>query len=254
LDWVLAIGLWTLLFGAILTISGLAILFALLRGARPNASILAGSFACGLFFLALFGLSRIDGKGPNFKEMQGYLEENLQAQMAALKSQGMTQDNIDENMEWAEKYGVQAYPAWLSITCVWFGFISYYMVPILFRRFSPRIPRPMPFRQWIIPEPLIFGPIVGALFKISLKYFNLPDDGWEDVLGSNLLIFFGCLYILGGFSIIAYYLQKYNVPMVFRFPFYVIMTILYWPLLILGILDVWMDWRKIKTPPLEKTA
>jgi len=252
LDWVLAIGLWILLFGTILTICGLAILFALLRGARPNGAILAGSLACSLFFLSFYGLSMLDGKGTGVKEMQGYLEQNIKDQMSSLKSQGVPQDKIDENMDWAEKFGVQAYPAWVALTCVWFAFLAYYMLPILYRRFASRVPPPLPFRQWIIPEPLVFGFIVGGLLKISVKYLSGPNVGWVEILADNLLVFFGCLYILGGFSVISYYLQKLNIPVVFRFPLYVILTFLFEPLFCLGLLDVWMDVRKIKLPTLEK--
>lgn len=253
MDWVLVIGLWILLIGAILTVSGLAVLFSLLRGAGPNGAVLAGSLACGLFFLAFFGLAQSEGKGAGLKEMQGYLEQNLQTQMAALKAQGIPQDKIDENMDWAEKYGVQAYPAWVALTCFWFGFLSYYMVPLFFRRFSSRIPGPLPFRQWVIPEPLIFGLIAGALLKVSVKYLGV-QYGWVDILANNILVFFGALYITGGFSIISYYMQKWKIPMAFRFPLYVILTFLFEPLFCLGLLDVWMDLRKIKTPALEKTA
>lgn len=254
MDWVFAIGLWFLFFGAILIISGLAILFALLRGARPNGAILAGSLAGGLFFTVFFGLSLMDGKGTGLKEMQGYLDQNLRDQMTALKSEGVPQDKIDENLDWAEKFGVQAYPAWVALTAIWFSFMAYYTLPILFRRFNSRVPAPLPFRYWIIPEPLVFGFIAGALLKISVKYISGPNSGWIEILADNLLVLFGCLYIMGGFSIISYYLQKWNIPLVFRFPLYLILIFLFEPLFCLGLMDVWMDVRKIKFPPLEKTA
>jgi uncharacterized protein YybS (DUF2232 family) len=254
LDLLLVLGLWVLLFGAILAVSGMAILFALLRGALPNVAVLAGSLACAFFFLVLFGLAQLDSKGPNWKDMQTYLQQNLQAQMSTLKSQGIPQDKIDENMDLAQKYGVEAYPAWVVLTCLWFSFLAYYMVPVFFRRYISRIPRPLPFRQWIIPEPFIFGFLIGALLKVGVKYLDPVQYGWMEIVANNLLVFFGSVYIMGGFSIISYYLQKLNIPMIFRFPLYVFLTFLFEPLFCLGVLDVWMDLRKIKTPPLEKTA
>ncbi len=254
MDWLLALGLWVLLFGAILVVSGMAILLALLKGARPNGAVLAGTLACGFFFMALFGLAQLDSKSPNWKEMQAYLQQNLQSQVTALKAQGIPQDKIDENMDWAQKFGVEAYPAWVVLTCLWFSFLAYYTVPILFRKYISRIPRPMPFRQWVIPEPFIFGFLIGAMMKIGVKYLDAAQYGWMEILANNLLVFFGCIYIMGGFSIISYYLQKWNIPLIFRFPLYVLLTFLFEPLFCLGILDVWMDLRKIKTPTLEKTA
>jgi hypothetical protein len=87
-----------------------------------------------------------------------------------------------------------------------------------------------------------------------VKYISGPNSGWIEILADNLLVLFGCLYIMGGFSIISYYLQKWNIPLVFRFPLYLILIFLFEPLFCLGLMDVWMDVRKIKFPPLEKTA
>ena len=96
----------------------------------------------------------------------------------------------------------------LSCPITWF--------PLFSAGSAPASPSPCLFRQWVIPEPLVFGFIAGALLKISVKFLSLPEDNWVDILGSNLLVFFGSLYIMGGFSIIAYYLQKWKVS--FGFP------------------------------------
>lgn len=253
MDWLIVIGIQLLFFGVVLTVSGLAVLFALLRGAKPNGAVLAGALACGLLMVPLV-LSQFNGKNPSWTDMQATMEKNFPSLMSALKNPGGPDDKADPSQAWVEKFYIQTTPASVAVACVCFSFLSYYVVSAFFRRLSPRIPKPILFSQWVIPEPLVFGFITGALLKIAAKFLSLPEDNWEDILGSNLLVFFGSLYIMGGFSIIAYYLQKWNVPSAFRFVFYVILFILCGPLFCLGLLDVWMDFRKIKSPTLEKTA
>ncbi len=249
-----------LLFGAMTTLSGLAILFALLRGARPNTAVLAGSLACALFFLSLFAVL-LNGK-MGWKDIQTTLrtssEQSVQAQIAAWKAQGVSQDKLDEFKDEADRYlpsVLRVYPSLFALASAWLGLFSYYLIPFFFRRFITRVPRPMPFRQWIIPEPLIFCFIAGALLNVGSKWVEMPGFEWLGILGNNLIVFFGGVYIMGGFSIISYYLQKWNVPIPFRFPIYIFLAVYFFvPLFCLGLLDVWMDLRKIKTPPLERTV
>jgi uncharacterized protein YybS (DUF2232 family) len=256
LDLLVIIFLQLLFFGIILTISGLANLFAILRGAKPNGAILAGALVCGLimFPLVFSQIAGIDGKKSGGIYMQATMEKSLSSLMSALKSQEGADDKLDSNQAGFLKFYIQVTPAYLAVFCVSLSFLSYFMVSVVFHRLSPRIPKPLPFSQWVVPEPFVFGFIAGALLMIAAKFLALPDGNWEDLLGSNLLVFFGGLYMIEGFSIIVYYMQKWNVPPFLRFGLYVLMFILFGPPFCLGLLDVWMDFRKIKSPTLEKIA
>ena len=106
--------------------------------------------------------------------------------------------------------------------------------------------RPWPDHQsWRLPDKLIWLLIGAALITI------VPAAPLR-VLGGNILICIGLIYIFQGFAVMSFFLHKWNVPQVVRFLLYAMMlfqsfgTVL---LLILGIGEVWFDLRGFKKKP-----
>ena len=106
--------------------------------------------------------------------------------------------------------------------------------------------RPWPDHQtWRLPDKLIWLFIGGAIITI------LPLVPFR-IVGSNLLICMGLIYIFQGFAVLSFFLHKWNVPQVVRFLLYAMMlfqsfgTVL---LLIIGIIEVWFDLRRLKKKP-----
>ncbi len=115
---------------------------------------------------------------------------------------------------------------------------------------TTRVPKAMAFQEWVIPEPLVFGLIVAGILKIVAG-----EKIWLDILGSNLLVFFSVVYVLGGFSIVSFFLHKWRLPATVRVLSYLILVQL--PLdtvCALGVLDIWFDFRKLKTRQPERNG
>jgi hypothetical protein len=103
------------------------------------------------------------------------------------------------------------------------------------------------FREWVIPEPLVFGVIAAGLLKLIAE-----ENTWKETVGNNLAVFFGGLYILGGLSIVSFFLNKWRVPAVLRFISYAVLLPIVWEsFCAIGVLDVWLDFRKIKKTAVE---
>lgn len=101
------------------------------------------------------------------------------------------------------------------------------------------------YRYWQLPEKLIWlGIIVGLLTLIPSQ---LPRS-----IGANGLILLSIVYCFQGLAIAVFYMNKWNVPLLFRSFIYVMIifqslgTLL---LLIFGIADIWFDFRKLKVEP-----
>ena len=106
--------------------------------------------------------------------------------------------------------------------------------------------RPWPDHQtWRLPDKLIWVLIGAALITI------VPAAPLR-VVGGNLLICVGLIYIFQGFAVMSFFLHKWNVPQAVRFLLYAMMlfqsfgTVL---LLILGVAEVWFDLRGSKKKP-----
>lgn len=98
------------------------------------------------------------------------------------------------------------------------------------------------FRYWQLPEKVIWLVIVAAIVAL------LPVKPFS-IVGINCLILIGMVYCFQGLAILVFLMNKWNVPLLLRSFFYVIVifrsvgTVI---LLVFGIADIWFDFRKLK--------
>ncbi len=240
----LQLALALLFFGA----AGLTSSWALLRGFKPRSVVLTGFGTLLLLVTALFILGRDDASKFPWVSFQQYFEprhfeEEWKTDREAALKMGVAADKLDGFKDDYQKYFYDLLPGWVLAGCLVGGLLAYYVFSLILSRVTPRVPKAMAFREWVIPEPLVFGLIVAGILKIAAK-----DHGWMDILGSNLLFFFFVVYVLGGFCIVSFFLHKWRLPATLRVLSYLILVQL--PLdavCALGVLDIWFDFRKIKT-------
>ncbi len=239
-------------FTFLLGVACLASAWALLRKLKPFMVVVFGTFACLLLVTAfLFFLAKISHVDSVWalllKSMDDYWNTDL---VPLFHSSGFTDENLKQWQPYFNRYFAWSFPAHLGISCLLIGFFSYYVTSAFLQKVTSRVAFPMAFREWIVPEPLVFGFILGCLIKLFA-----PLDGPLDILGDNLLVFFGGFYCFFGFSIVAFFFHKWKLPRMLRWVSYVIVIyFLSITVCCLGVLDVWFDFRKIKTPPLEQPS
>ncbi len=105
------------------------------------------------------------------------------------------------------------------------------------------------YRNWQLPERLVWLVIVmGVLAILPIQPLRL--------VGINSVILLSIIYCFQGLSITVFFMNKWNVPLLLRSFFYVMIvfqslgTMI---LLIFGIADIWLDFRKLKNTPLTDT-
>jgi uncharacterized protein YybS (DUF2232 family) len=97
-------------------------------------------------------------------------------------------------------------------------------------------------RYWQLPEKLIWVVIGAGILAMLPMQIIRP-------IGINSLVLLSIVYCFQGISIAVFFMNKWNVPILLRSFFYVMIifqslgTII---LLILGIADIWFDFRKLK--------
>jgi uncharacterized protein YybS (DUF2232 family) len=103
-------------------------------------------------------------------------------------------------------------------------------------------------REWKAPEFLVWGLIVSG--------FAMFIPGFEPIktVAANLLVVFGACYFFQGLAIIAFYLNKNNVPRFVRavvYLFIVFQQVFTLLIVGLGLFDLWVDFRRLKKQDLN---
>ena len=226
--------------------------WALLRKWKPRTVVLTGALTKSFITLALFFLPFMGHSSDGWSQVSQYLdpkqfEEGWKSTMDSWAKEGVDVSKFEVLKDFSERYVYFSVFAWGAISWLVWGLLAYYAASSILSRITTRVPKAIAFREWIVPEPLIFGLIAGGVLKLLAK-----DDGPLDILSDNLLVFFVGLYTLGGFSIVSFYLTKWRLPKILRVVSYVfIFWFTFFSVCSLGILDVWFDFRKLKTPPPE---
>ncbi|BCL60865.1 hypothetical protein DGMP_15580 [Desulfomarina profundi] len=103
------------------------------------------------------------------------------------------------------------------------------------------------YRYWQLPDKLIWIVIISGMIIL------VPTSPMRS-FGINVLILLSIIYCFQGLSIAVFFLEKWNIPIFFRSFFYIMIifqsfgTVL---LLVVGIGDIWLDFRKLHQKPEE---
>jgi len=108
-----------------------------------------------------------------------------------------------------------------------------------------RLPLPAwaPWPHWKSPEPLVWAVIAaGGMLLLPSRSLAL--------VGANLLLGVSIIYMLQGFAIAAFYLQRWSVPRLLRaivFALLLLQPLATLLLLLVGLFDMWFNFRRL--PP-----
>jgi len=132
-------------------------------------------------------------------------------------------------------------PSLVVTGCAATVWISLLAGAILFRKRNMWYPDFGDLSRWKLPDGIVWGVLI--TFAVAL----IP---WRAMLfvGMNGLIILLFLYMLQGFAVIAYFFKVKNVPLFIRIALYGIILIqhlLLLPVAMLGIIEVWADFRKL---------
>lgn len=106
------------------------------------------------------------------------------------------------------------------------------------------------YSHWQLPEKLIWAVISMAILALLPVY--LPK-----IIAINSLIMLSMVYCFQGLSVVVFFMNKWNVPILLRSLFYVMVLLQSFGtivLLFLGITDIWFDFRKLKVNAAENSS
>ena len=132
------------------------------------------------------------------------------------------------------------FPALALSGAVFTAWVNLLAGRLLFRIHGVAFPDFGDLAAWKAPERLVWILIAagGMMF--------VPREGIT-VVGMNLLIICGLIYLFQGLAIAAFFFRQKRIPMIFRWLFYGLLLIQQYMLIIViafGLFDMWVDFRK----------
>lgn len=233
------LGLWLLL------LLGLMLTVCRQQGWNAGSGIMLATAALGVLSLAWFvalayfqGLSPADFWEQKSQEIIRTLTATLEhsgMEVADLRVMGFPRGDMQNLL-------IQVLPALALINIALVAWVNVLVVMKAARRWGWGDPGE-PLAQWTCPEWLVFC-LVAAGFAL------LAPPAWVRMAGLNLLVIVGFAYFGQGVAVIAGLLQRYQAPWGLRFLFYVLAFInpLIIMVMILGLMDLWLDFRRLQPP------
>jgi len=221
------------------------------RGMRPEQTALLGGLMPVIVVGAALSFYLVKaGKNP-VPEIESYLRESIAAAVKTYNDMGLaeTATQITSYAETIVHYGVRLIPGITIATSVLQAASSFGIARFFIARKQGTAPALQQARlsEWHAPDTWIWGLIT------ALALVVVPQDAAK-VIGWNLSILFGIVYLAQGTAIVDFFLSKTTNRNFLR-GLTIALALIFAPailfVMVLGVMDIWSDFRKVRTPVLK---
>lgn len=140
-------------------------------------------------------------------------------------------------------------PGILIVSFVIVSVINYVATSAVLRRYNINIKPFLSFNELDLPWYYCWGAILG-LVLVLVPPTGQNFDKLVDIIGFNLIIIFGLLYLVLGISVLWGILERFKVPFIWRVSIFIIQGLFFgFAILILpflGLIDIWVNFRRLK--------
>ena len=192
------------------------------------------------------------GKQP-WLLVEDYIGMNIREIIQFYAQLDIPMEQIDlakNNIEQITRFFTNIFPALVLVSASFTVWINILAARQIFQKNRMWYPDFGDLSRWKAPESLIWFLIAnGVLLLIPVE--------WARILGFNLLLICLFVYLLQGLSIIGFLFKTKNVHRLFRIPcYFLIFAQQYIILLVIavGVIDLWVDFRKFIKPIMDSTT
>lgn len=190
--------------------------------------------------------------------VQAYVNSGIKESIKSYADwgKGISQEQVDlirNNADLIAKTVYHLLPSFVIMGTILFLWINVLAGRLLLSRRGIGFPEFGDLTCWKIPDQMVWYVIASAVLIL------IPVDRVQ-IAGLNLLFIFLFIYLFQGLSIINFFFQHKNVPVIIRGVFYFLIFAQHFLLLLvicLGFFDIWIDFRKlnkIAKDPSESTV
>ncbi len=212
--------------------------------------VLSTAFLLGSLVLLIVILERV-GQLNFSLEMQRILRDSLDKAYQFYKNRGIGTEELSliKRNSWRLLRVLDlVWPSLLMISVWCFVYLDYIISGKLLRRFGITIKYLPLLRQWRCPEWLVWGLVICSGILVGDKIFKVSQVYWLYFGTLNILTAIGFVYFIQGLSITSYFFHKAKAGKLPQVLFYLLVALnrdLWVILMVFGLLDVWLDWRKL---------
>lgn len=227
---------------------GIAMGWAIKRDFSPFKILLIGAISSLMSKVILVGASLlIMGINPITQEIT-IMKESLTMIENMYKGMGMNPESTKTAIEQFSKtldLMVLVFPGLLLIASFMDSFLTYQVTKAVLSRLGQKMKEFTPFWQWQLPSYTVTLFLLGKLFTMLEVYWPV---GVLNILGLNLMVIFSVAFFIQGFSVLAYFLAKWNISKILRIVIVlliffnpIIAQLIFWA----GMLDILFNFRHI---------
>lgn len=138
-----------------------------------------------------------------------------------------------------------AIPAILILASLMDAFLSYKVTRLILSRLGHKLEDFTPFWTWRFPAYTVFLYLLGVLIAMMEQYWSV---GILKTVGLNLRMVFSFIFLIQGFSLMTYFMGKYNVSKILRV--IIVFLVFFNPLFLqlatwAGMFDILLNFRQI---------
>jgi uncharacterized protein YybS (DUF2232 family) len=244
---VFATGFFVLVAAGLMLAANGVIWLGLKRGWTPRACVTAGT-------LALLGLAAgilLWGQAatgiPMGQAWRHELNASLNTSLAVYRQLGVEEAELQRSLRWIQLLFIEAAAGWAVLAALGAVYFFYRIQ----RQWASQLPGSKialkPWILWTVPDALVW-PLLATLVLLSWgRSWGQPYF----LAGLNAAVVLGNLYFLGGLAIAMFHMDRWRMPRFFQL--LLVILIGFFPTLIgmlvmVGILNTWWDWRRVKPP------
>ena len=238
----------TLLFSFTLLPLGFVLAKAATRKETVNQAGLKGIIYLVATWLVLGGVLAVIHHSNPYTELLKSIDLGLEAaysqyvEVAQIPT-SMLQE-IESAFEQLKLFIAKMFPALILTSILFTVWINLVLGNWLLKKKAPSFAPWNNFRDWRLPEPLVWL-VIAAILAILLPILQPLKT-----LGLNTAFVMGVLYFFQGLAILTSLLAKWSVPLMFRLFIYALILVQVYGIILLaliGLADVWADFRKMRS-------
>lgn len=195
---------------------GIAMGWAINRDFSPFKVLACGATASlvAKVLLLLISLS-VMGINPLTEEIKA-MRESIPLIENMYKGFGLSPDKLKlvvENLSNMIDIMAIAIPAILVMASLMDAFLSYKFTKLILSKMGHKLKDFTPFWMWRFPAYTVFLYLIGVLMAMLDQYVKI---GIFKIIGINLRLVFSFIFLIQGFSMMTYFMGKYNVSKILR--------------------------------------